>query len=272
MEPFQLQTEEYFIIRPWSHIDSSLVAGFTTRKNGVSPFPKASLNLAFHVGDTLDDVQSNRKKLSELLNFPVDYWVSTEQVHDTKIQTVSRETRGRGAFSLDDCIRETDGLLTNEKGVLLTLCYADCVPVYFFDPVSKWIGVAHAGWKGTTRNIAGKMVKMLQEKGVSLSNLKAAIGPSICKTCYIVDDRVVDAVRDLLEENDEKPYNEVETGQYQLDLKQLNLQLLKKAGIQESNIAVTNYCSSCDSDWFFSHRRDRGITGRMLSFIGWRED
>ncbi|MET3698066.1 hypothetical protein SAMN05877753_10780 [Bacillus oleivorans] len=272
MEPFQLHAEEYFLIKPWSHMDSSLVAGFTTRKNGVSPFPKASLNLAFHVGDTLDNVQSNREKLGELLNFPVNHWVSTEQVHDTRIHTVTKESRGSGAYSLEDCIRETDGLLTNESGVLLTLCYADCVPIYFFDPGSKWIGIAHAGWKGTTRNIAGKLVQTLQEKGVAISNMKAAIGPSICKSCYIVDDRVIGAVRELLEENDEKPYNEVEEGQYQLNLKQLNLQLLKKAGIKESNISVTDYCSACDSEWFFSHRRDKGVTGRMLSFIGWRED
>lgn len=271
MEPFKPYSEEVLLINPWKNNNPHLVAGFTTSQNGCSSFPKASLNLAFHVSDEKENVVQNRMKLADKIDFPLDQWISTEQIHDVHVATVTQKDRAKGSVSSDDWIPKTDGLITNESGILLTLCFADCVPLYFVDPESKWIGMAHAGWKGTTGNIAGKIISLLEQKGVSPENLQAAIGPSICKTCYIVDYRVIQAVEELLEEEDKKPYNEIEEGQFQLDLRDLNKQLMIKAGMKKENILTTEYCSSCD-DLFFSHRRDRGNTGRMLSIMGWREE
>lgn len=255
----------------WMNQHPGLVAGFTTKHDGVSSFPSEALNLAFHVGDLEENVQKNRERLAEQLNFPVQHWVSSEQVHGTDISLITSNERGKGAYSLETCISKTDGLITRESDVLLTLCYADCVPLFFIDPETKWIGVAHAGWKGTTGNMASKMVKALCEQGAKASQIQVAVGPSICRECYKVDQRVISAVDAVLTEQDPKPYQELEVGQFSLDLKELNVQLLKNAGIPETNILSTGYCSSCDQELFFSHRRDRGKTGRMLSFIGWRE-
>lgn len=272
MEPFQIQSKQWMALHTWMNLHSNLVAGFTTKNDGVSSFPSNALNLAFHVGDQEENVQENRKRLAEQLDFPVQQWVSTEQVHGTDITLITSTERGKGAYSLETCISSTDGLITRESNILLTLCYADCVPLYFFDPVTKWIGVAHAGWKGTTGNIAGKMVNALCEQGAKTHDIQVAVGPSICEKCYKVDSRVISAVDAVLNEQDLKPYQEIEKGQFLLDLKKLNVQLLKNTGIPETNILSTDYCSSCDQELFFSHRRDQGKTGRMLSFIGWREN
>ena len=116
------------------------------------------------------------------------------------------------------------------------------------------------------------MIKVLQKEGVPVNEIFVAIGPSICPNCYVVDDIVIDKVQKLLEEYDEKPYNLISDGQYQLDLKRLNLLLLEKAGVQKEQIEISTYCTSCQEDLFFSHRRDKGRTGRLMSFIGWKED
>ncbi len=154
----------------------------------------------------------------------------------------------------------------------MTLCYADCVPLYFLAPAHGMIGVAHAGWKGTVNGIARKMVEAWLNEGIKASEIFAVIGPSICSKCYVVDDYVMDLVQNLLVDIDEKPYNLISEGQYQLDLKQLNALILQKSGIPNSQIDVTSYCTSCDHELFFSHRRDNGKTGRLMSFIGWKED
>ena len=168
--------------------------------------------------------------------------------------------------------KKTDGLYTSDKNILLTLMYADCVPIFFYAPTS-WIywscscGLERDSWRNCAQN-----GKTLQSEGVSANEILVVIGPSICQNCYVVDDKVIDKVQKLLEEYDEKPYNLISEGQYQLDLKQLNMLLLEKAGIPKSHIEISTYCTSCHDDIFFSHRRDKGHTGRMMSFIGWKED
>ena len=183
-----------------------------------------------------------------------------------------RSDAGIGAKEYETSFKKTDGFYTSDKNILLTLMYADCVPIFFYAPTSGFIGVAHAGWKGTVGEIAPKMVSALQSEGVPLNEILVVIGPSICQNCYVVDDKVIDNVQKLLEEYDEKPYNLISEGQYQLDLKQLNMLLLEKAGIPKSHIEISTYCTSCHDDIFFSHRRDKGHTGRLMSFIGWKED
>jgi YfiH family protein len=149
---------------------------------------------------------------------------------------------------------------------------ADCVPIFYYAPKHGFVGVAHAGWKGTVGEIASKMVKAWQGEGIAANEIFVIIGPSICQSCYVVDNKVMDNVQNLLEEYDEKPYNLISEGQYQLDLKRLNACFLEKAGIPKSQIEISTYCTSCHEDLFFSHRRDHGHTGRLMSFIGWKED
>ncbi|HYK72536.1 MAG TPA: peptidoglycan editing factor PgeF [Pseudoneobacillus sp.] len=272
MEPFVLKTKEYFSLKQWEIEFPQLVAGITTKNGGYSKDVFSTLNLGLHVGDSVESVCRNKQKLSEQIQINTTNWVAAEQTHGINIKKITNADCGRGTFQYNDSILDTDGFYTSEKGILLTLCYADCVPIYFIDKVSKTIGVAHAGWKGTVHGIAKEMVQKWILEGHDPRNFLVAIGPSICENCYIVDDFVIDFVQKILEDVEKKPYNQIKEGQYQLNLKQLNKLLLIQSGVLESNISVTDYCSSCHKAEFFSHRRDQGKTGRMMSFIGWKED
>jgi polyphenol oxidase len=272
MEPFVLKTKEYFSLDAWKKEWSDLVVGFTTKNGGVSQHDFSSLNFGFHVGDNMESVCLNKQRLSNLIDFPIDNWVAAEQTHGVHIKKIEKELCGSGSYQYENSIGDTDGFYTMEKGILLTLCFADCVPIYFIDKTTKTIGIAHAGWKGTINGIAKKMVRNWISEGINPKDVLVAIGPSICEKCYIVDDYVIDFVQKILEDVEKKPYNLINKGQYHLNLKDLNKLLLIKAGINESNIYVTDYCSSCNEYEFFSHRRDNGKTGRMMSFIGWKED
>ncbi|MCQ6279741.1 peptidoglycan editing factor PgeF [Bacillus sp. EB600] len=272
MEPFVLQKKSHFFIKNWTDQFANLVAGITTKMDGYSQDEFTSLNLGFHVGDYLSAVCANRNKVAEDLNFPLNNWVGAEQTHDNQIRKVTRADRGRGSNRYDTSFQGTDGFYTDEKGILLTLCYADCVPLLFIAPEQGMIGAAHAGWKGTVKQIAAKMIGLWGMEGILPEHIFVSIGPSICKKCYIVDKRVIDLVQNILVDVEEKPYNLVKDAEYCLDLREVNRLVLQKAGVPEQNISMSGYCSSCDQDEFFSHRRDQGRTGRMVSFIGWKED
>jgi polyphenol oxidase len=272
MEPFVLQENPYFLLEKWMNQFPGCMAGITAKNGGFSSGEFKSLNLGFHVGDILQDVRANRNKISTQLEFPLKFWVGAEQTHNDFIQKVTKVDQGKGSVSYDDSFKDTDGFYTDEKGILLTLCYADCVPLFFIAPERGMIGVAHAGWKGTVKQIATQMVELWQKEGIVPEQIFATIGPSICEKCYIVDKRVIDFVQKVLVDVEKKPYNLIKEDQYSLDLREVNRLLLLKAGIPEHQIMMTGYCSSCDQEHFFSHRRDQGRTGRMLSFIGWKED
>jgi polyphenol oxidase len=270
MEPFGLKAKEFFTISSWENEHPDLVVGFTTKNGGYSLPPFHTFNLGFHVGDTIEAVCENKNLLSNILDFPLKSWVAAEQTHGTNIKHVVKSDCGSGSNSYEDAIPDTDGLFTSESGILLTLCFADCVPLYFLDRNSKRIGIAHAGWKGTVKGIAKEMVLSWQQLGIDLKNILVTIGPSICEKCYIVNDYVIEFVHKILEDVEKKPYNLLSEGQYQLDLRLLNKILLIQAGIPETNISVSKLCSSCQEDSFYSYRRDSGTTGRMMSFIGWK--
>lgn len=271
MEPFTFTNQSYFSISHWIESFPGLIAGITSKNGGNSTGVHESFNMGFHVGDRIEAVCSNRNKLANLIQFPLDSWVGAEQTHDTVIRKMSKSDTGKGAYSYDNAFKGTDGFYTNEEGILLTLCYADCVPLFFISPEHRMIGAAHAGWKGTVNEIARKMVEKWGEEGISPNQIFAAIGPSICEKCYIVNDYVINFVENTLEDVDKKPYNTIKEGQYSLDLRELNKIILLKSGVPEKNIQSTKLCSSCDQTEFFSHRRDQGKTGRMLSYIGWKE-
>lgn len=271
MEPFVYENESYFLIENWMEKYPGLVTGITTKKGGSSTGFFENLNMGFHVGDLKEAVCSNRNKLANLIQFPVKHWVGAEQTHETLIRNITSADRGFGADSYENAFNGTDGFYTDEEGILLTLCYADCVPLFFIAPEYRMIGAAHAGWKGTVNEIAQKMVEKWGEEGILPNQIFVTIGPSICEKCYIVNDYVINFVEKSLVDVEEKPYNLIKEGQYTLDLRKLNKIILLKACVPEENIQMTKLCSSCDQFEFFSHRRDQGKTGRMLSYIGWKE-
>jgi polyphenol oxidase len=270
MEPFVLKNESFFSIESWIRQFPGLAAGMTTKNGGASKGNYETLNLGFHVGDDRSDVCINRGKVSELLKFPLNTWVGAEQTHGIHLKKISKADRGKGSNSYEDSFKDTDGFYTNEEGILLSLCFADCVPLFFIAPESRMIGIAHAGWKGTVGQIAKEMINAWGREGITPQQIFVAIGPSICEKCYIVDQRVINLVENTLVDVETLPYNLINDGQYSLDLREVNRQIIVNSGIPDINIQMTGFCSSCDKE-FFSHRRDQGRTGRMVSFIGWKE-
>jgi len=268
MEPFrlvQMRTQvEVLFLKEWMDKLPGLSAGFTTRRGGVSKPPWHSLNCALHVGDTPLDVAENRQRVAEAAGFEFDDWTCAEQTHGDHIHAVTASEGGRGRLFAEDAFAATDGLVTNVPGVMLSAFYADCVPLYFLDPVHRAVGLAHAGWKGTAANIAAKTIaKMNQEYGSRAEELFAAIGPAIGSCCYEVDDRVISQI-------DIKPPARGENGRYMLDLKDVNRQFMIRAGINPIQLEQSDYCTSCNTELLFSHRAEKGHTGRMAAWIGWK--
>ncbi|MDC3412845.1 peptidoglycan editing factor PgeF [Aquibacillus sp. 3ASR75-11] len=267
-DSFQRTNLSYLSLKEWESVDDRLRVGISTRKGGISRSPYRSMNLGLHVPDKKEDVIANRNKLAHELEFPLEQWVFAEQIHGTDIAVVTAEQKGKGIRNHHDAIIGCDGMITNKKGVLLTALFADCVPLYFFDPITKWIGIAHAGWRGSVHEMAKVMVDKLKEVGVEATNIQAAIGPCIGKTQYEVDDKVISHIPHHFKEKTTKP---TKNGHYMLDLKRLNHEILLQAGIQNTHIHISNYCTFEEDETFFSHRRDNGKTGRMIGFIGYHE-
>ncbi|GAA4715661.1 peptidoglycan editing factor PgeF [Brevibacillus fulvus] len=273
MEPFvQSNSTNTMHLQSWENRFTGLLAGFTTRVGGTSRTPYASWNMGLHVGDNPDDVVSNRRRLAKQLGLPFEAWTCADQVHGTTVQQVSEEWTGAGRDSLDTVIPGTDGLHTNQAGVLLTSFYADCVPLFFLDPRQRAIGLAHAGWRGTAGRIGEKMVEAFEQAyGSKREELLVAIGPSIGGCCYEVDERVIVQIERTTKQW-QQAVHPTEPGKYLLDLGQLNRLLLLELGLRQEQISKTNWCTSCRTDLFYSHRKEAGKTGRMASFIAWQQE
>jgi len=254
-------------LRPWDGRFPRLTAGFTSRRGGVSESEFASLNCGLHVGDDPDRVEENRKMAARAAGMPFEAWTSAEQVHGNGVAVVTAADRGRGRDRLHPAVPAADALITREKGILLAGLFADCVPLYFYDPVHEAVGLAHAGWRGTAARIAEAVVKEMAERfGTRSEDLYAAIGPSIGPCCYEVGEETAKAFADAAEEGVTlfaRP-----GGKYLLDLKRINRHIMMEAGILPIRIEVSQWCTGCRTDLFFSHRKERGRTGRMAAWIG----
>jgi polyphenol oxidase len=271
LEPFQFgQDPSILRLAAWEEQFPGIVAGMTTRKGGVSQVPFHSFNQGLHVGDQTLDVLENRRKLSAALDFNFVDWTCSEQSHGNQVAIVDEASRGAGRDKHEDAIKGIDGLLTKEKDILLASFYADCVPLLFMVPSKRIIGVAHAGWKGTVGNIARNMIETLQNQfSVSADEVYAAIGPSIGACCYEVDERVALSIeKNLGINNSEEGLTPHSSGKYFADLKKINQLNLVRAGVNPDHILISGYCTSCQNDLFFSHRKEKGKTGRMAAFIG----
>lgn len=265
-EPFKLHASTHLSIAKWQRIDSRLKVGFSTRRGGVSEGSYKSLNLGLHVDDVESRVIKNRKILAEQLTIPLHLWVSGSQVHGADIKVITENECGLGAKDFNTSIPGVDGLITRAKNVLCTAFFADCVPLYFFDPQSEYIGIAHAGWRGTVSGIGKRMVETFHSLGVLTENLLVAIGPCISMEKYEVDETVMRNIPQSLMNKVAKP---MKNDKYLLDLKRLNSEILLQSGILRHNISMTNYCTYQRDDLFFSYRRDHGQTGRMIGYIGY---
>ena len=240
--------------------------GFSTRLGGVSTGDCATMNISTTRGDTPEAVEENKRRLAGALGVKVEDFTFTYQTHTTNVAVVREEDRGTRFM-------ETNGMVTNVPGICLVTFYADCVPLYFVDPVKKVIGLSHSGWRGTVHKMGKVTVeKMTEVYGTNPADVVAAVGPSICRDCYEVSEDVIAKFRDSFEECHWQQLfyqkeEQREAGKYQLNLWKANELVLKEAGIPKDQIAVTNLCTHCNPNVLFSHRATGGKRGNLSAFL-----
>ena len=252
----------------------TLAIGFTTRNGGESCAPFDSLNVGLHVSDDKESVIKNRLRVSEMLGFPLSNWVTIEQVHHNHIEKFDKNFLHINRDIHQPLFPSCDGVYTDQKNILLVTFYADCTPLYFFAPKYGFIGLAHSGWKGTATEIGKKMIQIWVEKeNIPRSDIHVVIGPSIGACCYEVDDHIrLPILKTIDSALNDQVFVSKGNGKYGMDLKRINYFQMIACGILENQIYCTNHCTSCLNEVYFSYRRDQGKTGRMMSFIGLKED
>lgn len=250
-----------------SFTEDLCVHGLTGRLGGVSKKPYDSLNMALHVGDDPQAVWQNRQRFLHALGLKPENMVTPEQVHGDAVMRVGAAEAGRGARDYADAIAATDALITDEPGLPLVLCFADCTPILFLDPEHRAIGIAHGGWKGTMNKIAQKTAQAMQrEFGTNPDELLVGIGPAIGPCCYEVGENVADEFRQAFPAHEDKIVL-AEDGKPHLNLWQANRLQLMDIGVRSENIEMADTCTACKHQWFYSYRADGGTTGRMAAVL-----
>jgi hypothetical protein len=223
-------------------------------------------SLALHTGEDRDTILLNREKLfnkitqqDNLNNF---IFIGANQTHSSNIKII-KKTSSDNFLIVDNC----DGLITNQKNTILTILTADCVPILLYDEVKNIVGAVHAGWRGTRDNIIKHCIEsMILEFDSNPKDIIASIAPSIGICCYEVGDEVARYFTSyplaLTLKNNKK---------YNLDLAKINKIQLEEIGVLNKNIELSNICTACEVEDYFSYRKEIGCSGRFMSFIGLKE-
>ena len=248
---------------------SGFVHAFSTRLGGVSEGIYSSMNLSFTRGDDENSVMENYRRLAEAVGFSVENIVTSDQTHTANVRVITEADRGNG-ITKPRPYTDVDGMITNVPGLVLATFYADCVPLYFIDPVRKAIGLSHSGWRGTAAHIGAVTVRKMQEEYGSLpEDIYGAIGPSICQECYEVsEDVILEFQKTFPEQSWRDLFYRKENGKYQLNLWEANRQLMLEAGLIEEHISLPGLCTCCNPEFLFSHRASRGKRGNLGAFLG----
>lgn len=242
--------------------------GFSTRLGGVSKEHLASMNLSFSRGDQEENVRENFARIAKAIGFSPEDLVFSDQTHTTNVRVVTEEDRGKG-FTRKRDYTDVDGMVTNVPGLVLATFFADCVPLYFVDPVKRVIGLSHSGWRGTVGKIGKVTVETMQREYQSRpQDIIAAIGPSICQDCYEVSEDVTEEFCSHFEPRWHKElFYRKENGKYQLNLWKANEIIMKEAGILPEHIEVTDICTCCNPQLLYSHRASKGRRGNLAAFL-----
>lgn len=233
--------------------DYNLIAAESTRLGGISKFPYESLNLGSFTSDNQIDVTANKKLLYADLGFSMDRVASSFQCHGNEVFNVTEPGHYEGF----------DALITRQKNIFLQILVADCVPILLFDPVNEVVAAIHAGWRGTTQKIVSqtllKMERLFQTKA---TNCIGYVGTCITQPFFEVDEDV--AIHFL----DKFCLFNKERNKYFIDLKGANVQAMIDSGMDINKISISPYCTVQDNHLFFSHRHEKGSTGRFGVIIG----
>lgn len=251
--------------------DSFLAAGgvahgFSTRIGGVSKGIYTSMNLGSTRGDDPDCVKENYRRFCAAIGADVHRVVMTNQIHSTIIRTATSSDIKNDLYDPEgyDC----DGLITNEPGLALTIFSADCIPVLLYDPAKRVIAAVHAGWRGTAGNIAGKAVRLMQENyGSKSEDILTSIGPGISQCCFETHADVPDAMVEVLGDLATPYIAYLENGKFKVDLKGINSALLIRAGVSPEHVEISNDCTACLPDKYWSHRMTQGKRGSQAAIL-----
>jgi YfiH family protein len=241
--------------------EPELVQGVFTRQGGVSPAPWSSLNMATSVGDHRSNVIENRARIQSALQIPQTGFFDVWQVHSNQVIQTDHPRLP------DQPHVKADSIISNNKSVAILMLFADCVPIFLYDPIRQVIGMAHAGWKGTVHKVVSETVQAMQDAYQTRpADIIAGIGPSICSRHYQVGQDVIESVDEafgrgsgfLIDQKD---------GKAQLDLWQANHQILTDSGVLPAHIEIAGICTvEHPQDWF-SHRGEQGKTGRFAAVM-----
>ena len=245
-----------------------VTSAFSTRLGGVSEGYYSSLNLSFDRGDDPARVLENFKRIGASMGVAVEDMVLSKQTHTTNVRVVTKEDKGKGVMR-ERNYTDVDGMITNVPGICLVTSYADCVPLYFVDPVKKAIGLSHSGWRGTVGKIGKNTVQLMQENfGSKPEDLLAAVGPSVCMDCYEVSEDVIEQFKEDFEKKYwEDLFYKKENGKYQLNLWKANELIFLESGILPEHMAITNVCTHCNSKILYSHRTMGNNRGNLCAFL-----
>lgn len=242
---------------------------FTTRLGGVSRGECATMNFSVDRDENQENVLENYRRIAGVLDCRVEDMVASHQTHTTNIRRMTSADKGKGILRPRD-YADVDGMVTDEPGLVLNTFYADCVPLYFVDPVHRAVGLAHSGWRGTAGRMGARMVEAMGERfGSRPEEIYAAVGPSICRDCYEVSGDVAEQFIRMLGEAVAIPGRE--PGKYQLDLWLANELILRQAGLLPAHIAVTDICTCHNSGYLFSHRASGGRRGSLAAFLALKD-
>ena len=246
-----------------------IVQAFSTRLGGVSQGIYSSMNLSFTRGDDDAAVHENYRRFAAAVGFEAEDIVTSDQTHTANVRVITEEDRGNG-ITKSRQYTDVDGMITNVPGLVLATFYADCVPLYFVDPVHHAIGLSHSGWRGTVAKIGAVTVeRMREEYGTDPGDIYSAIGPSICQDCYEVSEDVIQEFRNAFGRKDwDVLFYRKENGKYQLNLWEANRIIMQEAGIREEHISMPGICTCCNPEFLFSHRASHGKRGNLGAFLG----
>ena len=237
----------------------------STRVGGVSKGGCSTLNLGFNRNDSRENVLENYQLLCEAVGIDTQSLVLTNQVHDTIIRMVDDCDKGKG-FSKDSDLKGVDGLMTVTPGVTLVTFYADCVPVFLFEPGIKAAALVHSGWRGTLKSIVSEAIRaMARLTGFRAERLVAVIGPSIGNCCFEVGEDVYNLFSEKYK--DTAFYKPSKDGKWMINLQEIIKYELIREGLLDKNIHNSGICTKCRKDLFFSYRGDKGETGSLAAFM-----
>ncbi len=249
--------------RPVQGVEAfSTTRGEVDRRNAYS-----GVNLCDYVGDDALRVLDARIMLTMQLGIDLDDLVMPRQTHSCRVAVIDEAFRSMDIDQQEAALEGVDGLVTSLKGVVIGVNTADCVPIVLVDSHAGIIAAAHAGWRGTAGRIGEAVVDAMCRQGASANNILAAMGPSICQDCFEVGDEVVEAFGKAHFDLDAIVERNVTTGKAHIDLRAANRAVLDSAGVPADNITLSQHCSRCNPDRFFSARRLGTSSGRTFTGI-----